>query len=130
MLRVIPLEFELWQGPRLSMAEDCNKRGGRVVGDLGELSCAEVEVVKRLRAADWGAAWFQAWKCGRKSWGHYIAELADLPEAVRAIQRIAGEAGGHPDVLGWTGDRVIALESKGTVRRAEGFPDRVVRSCA
>jgi hypothetical protein len=113
VVRVIPLEFQLWEGPRLTMAEDCNKRGGRVIGDRGELSCAEVEIVKRLRAAGWGAAWVQAWRCGRKSWGSYIAELADLPATVRSLQRSAGEAGGHPDVLGWRGDRVIALESKG-----------------
>ena len=42
--------------PALSMAEDCNKRGGRLTGDAGELSCAEVEIVKRLRAAGWEAA--------------------------------------------------------------------------
>jgi hypothetical protein len=112
-LIVVPLEFELWQGPRLSMAEDCNKRGGRVVGDRGELSCAEVEIVKRLRGAGWQAAWVQSWKCGRLSWGAYIADLNDLPDGVRAIQGIAGSAGGHPDVLAWQGERVIALESKG-----------------
>lgn len=113
IVRVIPVEFELWQGPRLTMAEDCNKKGGRVVGDLGEMSCAEVEIVKRLRAAGWAAAWVQSWKCGRRSWGSFIADLPDLPEVVRSIQRIAGEAGGHPDVIAWSDDRVVALESKG-----------------
>ncbi len=113
VIRVVPLAFELWQGPPLTMAEDCNKRGGRVVGDQGELSCAEVEIVKRLRAAGWGAAWVQSFKCGRQTWGSYIADLADLPERVRSVQRFAGEAGGHPDVLAWSGDRVIAIESKG-----------------
>lgn len=112
-VRVIPLEFALWDGPHLSMAEDCNKRGGRVIGDAGELSCAEVEIVKRLRSAGWGAVWVQAWPCGRRSWGAYIARLADLPDAARSIQAIAGSAGGHPDVLAWKGDRVVAIESKG-----------------
>ena len=112
-LVVVPLEFELWDGPRLTMAEDCNKRGGRVVGDRGELSCAEVEIVKRLRASGWQAAWIQSFKCGRLTWGDYIADARDLPDAVRAIQAVAGSAGGHPDVLAWKDDRVVAIESKG-----------------
>ena len=112
-LVVVPLTFELWQGPRLTMAEDCNKRGGRVVGDRGELSCAEVEIVKRLRSAGWRSAWVQSWRCGRRTWGDYIADLKDLPKAVRDLQAAAGSAGGHPDVLAWSEDRVVAIESKG-----------------
>jgi hypothetical protein len=111
-LRVIPLLFDLWQGPQLHMQDDCRKRGGRVIGDRGELSCAEVEIVKRLRSAGWDAAWFQSFKCGRRSWSAYIRDEPDLPAVVRRVQLHAGAAGGHPDVIGWLGDRVLAIESK------------------
>jgi Holliday junction resolvase len=99
------------------MSEDCNTRGGRVVGDVGDLSCAEVEIVKRLRTAGWNAAWVQSFKCGRRTWGGYIADLVNLPPVVRGIQAVAGSAGGHPDVLAWSGDRVVAIESKGPTDR-------------
>jgi hypothetical protein len=112
-LPVVPLVFSRWEGPPLTMSEDCNKRGGRVIGDQGEVSCAEVEFVKRLRAVGWNAAWVQSFKCGQRSWGPYIADLPDLPIAVRRVQAGAGSAGGHPDVLAWSGDRVVAIESKG-----------------
>ena len=113
-LRVVPLLFDLWQGPNLHMQDDCNKRGGRVIGDEGELSCAEVEIVKRLRRAGWDAAWVQAFKCGRRRWSAYIQDVPDLPDPVHHIQAEAGSAGGHPDVLAWRGNRVIAIESKGS----------------
>lgn len=112
-LLVIPILLDLWQGPKLHMEDDCNKRGGRVVGDEGELSCAEVEIVKRLRRAGWDAAWVQAFKCGRRRWSAYIQDVPDFPDAVCRIQAEAGSAGGHPDVLSWKGDRVVAIESKG-----------------
>lgn len=112
-LAVIPLTFGLRPGPPLGMAEDCNKRGGRVIGDQDELSCAEVEIVKRLRRAGWEAAWFQAFKCGRRRWSAYIADAVDLPPAVQHVQRHAGGSAGHPDVIAWRGERVVAIESKG-----------------
>jgi hypothetical protein len=112
-LLVIPILLDLWQGPKLHMQEDCNKRGGRVVGDEGELSCAEVEIVKRLRRVGWDAAWVQAFKCGRRRWSAYIQDVPDFPDAVGRVQAGAGSARGHPDVLAWKGDRVVAIESKG-----------------
>jgi hypothetical protein len=112
-LVVIPLLFDRWDGPQLGMRDDCNKRGGRVAGDVGELSCAEVEIVKRLRGIGWDAAWVQAFKCGRLRWSAYIRDVPDFPDAVRRIQAAAGSGGGHPDVIAWKGDRVVAIESKG-----------------
>ncbi len=93
-LKVVSLTFDLWDGPRLHMQEDCNKRGGRVVGDQGELSCAEVEIVKRLRRAGWEAGWFQAFRCGRRRWSAYVSEAHQLPDVVRAFSaRLARKAG-------------------------------------
>jgi hypothetical protein len=112
-LTVVPLEFELWPGPPLGMAEDCNKHGGRLVGDAGELSCAEVEIVKLLRAGGWDAAWCQSFACGRRRWRAYIADSVARPAEVRKLQATAGSGGGHPDVLAWRDGRIVALESKG-----------------
>ncbi len=63
-LDVIPMTFRLWTGPPLGMSEDCNKRGGRIIGGDDELSCAEVEIVRRLRAEGWDAAWVSKFHCG------------------------------------------------------------------
>jgi hypothetical protein len=96
------------------MDEDCNKRGGRVIGDLGELSCAEVEIVKCLRRAGWDAAWISPFKCGERRWGWYRRRSTALPDPVRDIERQLGLAdAGRPDVTAWTGQRVLYLESKG-----------------
>ena len=112
-VRVVPLTLVSWSGPGVTMAEDCNKRGGRIAGDRGELSCAEVEIVKRLRAAGWEAAWVQAFRCGRQTWARYIRDWPDFPATVLRIPGEAGHQGGHPDVIAWLGQRVIAIESKG-----------------
>ena len=112
-LTVVPLRFSLWPGPPLGMREDCNKRGGRVIGDAGDLSCAEVEIVKRLRAGGWDAWWVQAFRCGRARWHAFISDGAELSDAVRHLQATAGSGVGHPDVIAWRDDRVVAIESKG-----------------
>ena len=112
-LSVVHLRFPLWDGPFMSMAEDCNKRGGRVTGSDGELSCAEVEIVKRFRQAGWEAAWFQAFRCGRKTWSAYIRDAGEYPAIVARIQDVVGAGAGHPDVVAWTADRVVFVESKG-----------------
>jgi hypothetical protein len=111
---VVPASFPPWVGPPLGMAEDCNKRGGRVIGDAGELSCAEVEIVKSLRRAGWDAAWVSAFRCGERRWGGYRLAPTLLPGWVRDLEaRIGLGEAGRPDVVAWTPARVLYLESKG-----------------
>jgi hypothetical protein len=111
---VVPLTFRAWQGPRLGMAEDCNKRDGRVIGDADELSCAEVEIVKRLKAGGWEAFWVSPFKCGERRWGPYRQVPGALPAPVRELEALIGLGdGGRPDVVAWSGQRVLYLESKG-----------------
>jgi hypothetical protein len=111
---VVPARFPAWVGPPLGMAEDCNKRGGRVTGDAGELSCAEVEIVKRLRRAGWDAAWVSAFACGERRWGPYRLRPIQLPERVRDLEaRIGLGEAGRPDVVAWMPERVLYVESKG-----------------
>jgi hypothetical protein len=111
---LVTLGFRPWPGPPLDMAEDCNKRGGRVTGDAGELSCPEVEIVKRLRRAGWDACWVSAFRCGERRWGVYRMGPADLPPRIRDLEaRVGVGDSGRPDVVAWTDQRVLYLESKG-----------------
>ena len=124
---VVPLSFTLWIGPPLGMEEDCNKRGGRVVGDSGELSCAEVEIVKRLRNAGWGAAWVSQFRCGERRWGKYRSMAGELPKPVRDLERRIGMGQpGRPDVVAWAGDRIVYVESKSARDRVKPTADRLV----
>lgn len=114
VVQAVSLSFELWTGPFLGMAEDCNKRGGRVVGAAGELSCAGVEIVRRLRAAGWNAFWVSEFPCGERRWGAERAKSASLPPAVRALEaKIGMGKAGRPDVVAWHGDTIGYVESKG-----------------
>jgi hypothetical protein len=111
---VVPLSFAPWIGPPLGMADDCNKRGGRIIGDASELSCAEVEIVKRLREAGWEAAWVSAFRCGERRWSSYRLAPTALPHWVRDFEaRVGLTESGRPDVVAWAEDRVLYVESKG-----------------
>ena len=113
-VQVVALSFRLWVGPFLGMAEDCNKRGGRVVGAEGELSCAEVEIVRRLRGAGWNAYWVSEFPCGQRRWGSERAKNTALPSGIREIEdRIGMGKAGRPDVVAWRGDTIGYIESKG-----------------
>lgn len=100
------------------MAEDCNKRGGRVVGSEGELSCAEVEIAKRLHAQDWEGGWFNSFGgCGRGRWGEYMIGRNDLPagaaKLIDAVRAKLARSGGVPDVIAWRRRDIVYVESKG-----------------
>lgn len=115
------LEVEPWRGVRFGTnGDDCNKRSSLLTGDDGRLSCLEVEVVRRLLAANAGlqAGWVQAWTCGANSWSRWIWK--QLPEPIatrnRAIQehrdRKPTYRGGHPDVAVLSGSDVFYVECK------------------
>jgi len=119
--RVRQLEISLapWTGARAdSLADDCRKRGGLVVGSDGPMSCTEVEVVRGLRAAGWDAGWVQGFPCGRTRWSDWI--WRDLPPLVDDANRwVQGALGsrpssrsGHPDVAAIVGSRVVYVECK------------------
>lgn len=98
---------------RSGWREDCDKRGGRVTGDAGELSCAEVEIVKRLRRAGWDAAWVSAFGRGERRWGAYRARPSALSQWVRDFEaRLGLGASGRPDVVAWTHDMLVYIEAK------------------
>lgn len=114
-------EVEPWRGARFDTnGDDCNKRSSLLTGDDGRLSCLEVEVVRRLLAADVGlqAGWVQAWHCGANLWSRWIWKALPPPIASRnaAIQehraRKPGYRGGHPDVAVLLGSEVFYVECK------------------
>ena len=118
-VRVVELALAPWAGARPdSLTDDCRKRGGLVTGATGEMSCTEVEVVRRLRAAGWEAGWVQGFPCGRARWDRWIWQ--ELPTRVEAINRrvqesLGGRAtsrSGHPDVAAMVGDRLLYVECK------------------
>ena len=110
-LRVVPLEFELWQGPASEHGRRLQQ--ARRSGDRDRASSA----VRRSRSSS-GCARQDGMRRGCRrgnaagELGRYIADARIFP-TVRALQAIAGSAGGHPDVLAWKGGRVVAIESKG-----------------
>src|SRR4051794_37217309 len=120
---VIRMQFTPWSGPPLGMAEDCNKRRGRVIGRDGDLSCAEVETVRRLRGGGWDAGWFNTFGCGRRRWGEYMVSESAFPHAareiVRAVRASLGARGGVPDVVVWSRQEVGFVECKGPGDRLE-----------
>lgn len=115
------LEVEPWHGERFNTnGDDCNKRSSLLTGDDGRMSCLEVEVVRRLLAADVGlqAGWVQAWSCGANSWSRWIWKALPPPIASRnaAIQERRAHKptsrGGHPDVAVLLGSEVFYVECK------------------
>ena len=114
VVQTVSLSFPLWVGPFLTMAEDCNKRRGRVVGANGDLSCAEVEIVRRLRDAGWSAFWVSEFRVRRAALGLESVPGSVLPPAVRELEaRIGMGKQGRPDVVAWRGDTIGYVESKG-----------------
>jgi len=118
-VRQLEIPLAVWTGARPdSLGDDCRKRGGLVVGSDGEMSCTEVEVVRRLRTAGWDAGWVQGFPCGRARWSRWIWQ--DLPARVDTTNRRVQEAlgnratsrSGHPDVAAIVGDLLVCLECK------------------
>lgn len=118
-VRMLELRLAPWTGPRPdSLPGDCRKRGGLVIGAAGEMSCTEVDVVRRLRAAGWEAGWVQGFPCGRPRWSRWIWQ--ELPAPVDAVNHRVQEAlggrgpsrSGHPDVAAMAGGRPVYVECK------------------
>ena len=118
-VRLLEIPLAAWTGGRTDLlADDCRKRGGLIVGTDGQMSCTEVEVVRRLRAAGWEAGWVQGFACGRARWSRWIWQ--ELPprigDANRRVQEALGgrasSRSGHPDVAAIAGDHLVYLECK------------------
>ena len=95
-----------------------------VRGSDGSPSVAEIEVVRRLRAAGWEAAWIDSG--GAAAWmQRWTTRSVPLPPFVaREIDRLrtASQPYGRPwDVVAWRGDDIVFLEA---FRRRNDRPTR------
>jgi len=96
------------------------KRRNVVADEHGDLSLAEVEIVKRLRQAGWEAAWLDSFGRAPQRWRSWTMTLDDLADQVRSrlalIESAPANAGraaaGRPDVAAWRGRDVVFLELK------------------
>jgi hypothetical protein len=89
-----------------------------VIGADGERSCAEVEIVRRLRTAGWSAFWFDSFGKAPSTWRRYTTTIAALPTelatTLSAIETSAGlQRGGRWDVIAWRDGDVRFIELKG-----------------
>src|SRR5439155_3488141 len=117
------VRFERWSqrpgAPTLPWSDTYGKT--QIVGEGGARSVAEVELVRRLRAAGWSAGWVDTFGSAPAAWASWIVTPDALPPPLRAayvgIRAAAtSSASGRPDVVGWRGDAlpdVVFVEYKG-----------------
>ncbi len=117
--------FAPFTGERLdNHAYDCAKKGNLVAGPDGQLSCAEIAMVRRFLASDWNAGWVAT--CGQRNddWRSLmLVPVAPanptmpvpplLPPRLASILVRHGESG-YPDIIAWQSPRRPRLvEMKG-----------------
>jgi Arc/MetJ-type ribon-helix-helix transcriptional regulator len=118
--------LKAWRGGdsnRLSWAETYGKRNSVVADKNGQLSLAEIEVVKRLVDHGWEARWLDGFGRAPTQFREYTATLDELPnrvrEALTEIDRQAHEfdiersSAGRPDIVAWHDHKIAFLEVKG-----------------
>ena len=116
---VCEVDFPPYLGPRAdSLSFDCRKRSGLVVGGDGSMSCAEVEVVRRLRAAGYpDAGWLAT--CGQATWGEFQRPRNRIRDELAALDpghgvRVPHGGAGAPDVVSLRGPHPVFVECKGS----------------
>ena len=93
----------------------------QIVGDDGQWSVAEIELVRRFRAAGWSAGWIDTFGSAPSRWSSWLVDPGELPTLLRrSFNAITDDAsvtgGGMPDVIGWRGDTLsdaVFVEYKG-----------------
>ena len=115
----VTIRFPPYDGRRYdALPWDCAKKGGLVAADDQEISCAEVEVTKRLRAAGFSDAGWLA-TCGTRLWAQYQRPRGGIRDATESVfpgrsHRLAVNGAGAPDVVALSGPHPVFVECKGT----------------
>lgn len=116
----VRLRFREWkeQAPERAVLGAWSETYGKplIVGDDGQRSVAEIEIVRRLRHAGWEAAWIDTFG-GAPSWMRPWTDRGiGLPTPVASTVsrlRAASAPEGRPwDVIAWRDDRTLFLEAK------------------
>lgn len=118
------VEFQLWPRPDGAPRPPWSVTYGKtqIVGEAGEWSVAEIELVRRMRAGGWSAGWVDTFGSAPEAWNSWIVDPGELPIALRrsyrAITNDTGTigTGGQPDVVAWRGDTLadaVFVEYKG-----------------
>jgi hypothetical protein len=116
----VRLRFREWkeQAPARAVLGAWSDTYGKplIVGDDGQRSIAEIEIVRRLRHAGWEAAWIDTFG-GAPAWMRpWTDKGIGLPTPVAstvARLRSASAPEGRPwDVIAWRDDRILFLEAK------------------
>jgi hypothetical protein len=118
------VQFSLWRAPvdapKLPWAVTYGKT--QIVGDDGEWSVAEIELVRRMRSGGWNAGWIDTFGSAPKAWSSWLLHPGELPtELRRAFNAITNDTGttgkgGSPDVIAWRDGRLqdaVFIEYKG-----------------
>lgn len=118
------VEFSLWSRPDGVPKSPWSVTYGKtqIVGDDGECSVAEIELVRRMRDGGWTAGWVDTFGSAPAAWRKWIVDPGELPTALRrsyrAITNDTGTTGtgGQPDVIAWRGETLadaVLIEYKG-----------------
>lgn len=120
----VEVHFERWTPPPGVEPPPRSETYGKtlVVGDNGDRSVAEIELVCRMREGGWQAGWVDTFGSAPRIWASWLVDPGELPTALRrsyrAITNDTGRTGGggQPDVIAWRGDTLqdcAVIEYKG-----------------
>lgn len=136
----VTLDFRDWEEsldvPKLTKRERYKQfyNKTRIVGDDGQLSVGEIELVRRLRAAGYQAGWVDTFGGAPDAWAKWILRPERFPKWLRDANNNIREllksdrndkTDGMPDVVAWTEDKLTAarfVEYKGlkdTIRKTQ-----------
>lgn len=112
--------FTGYTDPAPGAAYCFGKRSSCLRDDDGRMSCAEVEIVKRLRAAGWTGGWVNTyggdpplrWLDCMTTPAAIGKGLPPRREALAKWLRVAGVAAGSPDIFVVRGNDLLAIECK------------------
>lgn len=113
------VEFRRWSGPKLTWQESYGKTP--ILDADGGRTCAEVEIVARLRQAGWDAWWIDTFGQAPAAWRDSIIKVGDLPPGIRErfldvdrkVESGHAAGSGRWDIVAARADEVLILESKG-----------------
>jgi len=115
----VTVRLPSYQGQRYdTLPWDCRKKGGLVAAADQDISCAEVEVTKRLRAAGFSDAGWLA-TCGQRLWAPYQRPRGAIRDETESrfpgrSHRLVVNGAGTPDVVSLHGPHPVFVECKGT----------------